>query len=73
MASTSSTTAGTLRISPEDLKARLQAGTPVTILDVRNPKAWESSNVKIRGARRVEAEKFRVDPSWPKNQLTVVY
>ena len=70
---TPSAAAQSLRISPADLKTRLDAGEAATILDTRNPHAWQSSDVKIRGAIRVDAHDFRVDPAWPKDQLTVVY
>jgi rhodanese-related sulfurtransferase len=66
-------TAQSLRISADELKTRLQAGEPVTVLDVRSPKAWDSSDATIRGAVRVPPEQFRVDPSWPRERLTVAY
>jgi rhodanese-related sulfurtransferase len=62
-----------LRVRPEDVKAHLEAGQPMTILDVRSPAAWDSSNLKIPGAIRVEADHFRPDPHWPRDQTTVVY
>ena len=68
-----SATAQSLRISPADLKDRLEAGEPATILDTRNPHAWQSSDVKIRGAVRVDAHDLHVDPGWPKDRLTVAY
>jgi rhodanese-related sulfurtransferase len=70
---TLSKSAPSLRISPADLKDRLEAGEAATILDTRNPQAWQSSDVKIRGATRVDAHDFHVDPNWPKDRLTVVY
>jgi len=45
----------------------------MTILDARAPSAWESSNMKIPGAIRVEADHVRPDPHWPRDQMTVVY
>jgi hypothetical protein len=65
--------AQTLRIGVEEVKTRQQTGAPVTILDVRNDKAWESSPVKIRGATRLRPAEGHIDPSWPKDRLTVVY
>jgi hypothetical protein len=62
-----------LRIGVDEVKARLQSGVPVTILDVRNDKAWEATPVKIPGACRIRAADWLIDPSWPKGQLTVVY
>ena len=43
MANPTAPTAESLRIRPEDVKARLDAGESVTILDVRSPQAWQSS------------------------------
>ena len=63
----------TLRIGVEEVRTRQQSGSLVTMLDVRNDKAWESSPVKIRGAIRIRAAERHIDPSWPKGQLTVVY
>jgi hypothetical protein len=73
MASTTSTAGQGIRIRPEDLKARMEAGEPVTVLDVRNPTAWGTSRHKVRGAVRENPGQLQVDPSWPKGQLTVVY
>jgi hypothetical protein len=60
-------------MSAGDVRKRQEAGEPTTFLDVRNPKAWESSPIKIVGAIRASADQFRIDPSWPKDRLTVVY
>ncbi len=73
MASSTATAGQTLRIRPEDLLRRMQAGEPVTIVDGRNPQAYLASKEKIRGAFRIEPDQFHVDPNWPKNQLTVAY
>jgi hypothetical protein len=62
-----------LRIEAEEVNTRLQSGAPVTMLDVRNDKAWEAIPVKIAGAIRVPPADWRVDASWPKDRLTVVY
>ena len=67
------TVAEGLRIDVDEVKARLQSGVPVTMLDVRNDKAWETSPVQIRGAIRVRPADWHIDPSWPKDRLTVVY
>ena len=61
------------RISADDVKARLQSGVPVTMLDVRNDKAWEATPIKIPGAIRIRPADWHIDGSWPKGQLTVVY
>lgn len=67
------TVAKTLRIRVEEIKRRLLLGEPVTVVDARNDQAWESSPVKIRGAIRIQSANWHTDPSWPKDQLTVVY
>lgn len=38
------------RITVEELKATMDGGGAVTILDVRQPEAYASSNKKIRGS-----------------------
>lgn len=62
-----------LRIGAEELRTRLESGEAATLLDVRNDKPWEKSSVKIAGAIRVRPADWHLDPSWPKNRLTVVY
>jgi hypothetical protein len=73
MATAGQTATQAVRISAEDAKRRLEGGEPATILDVRNPKVWGSSTVKIRGAVRLDPSQPRLDPAWPKNRLTLVY
>lgn len=67
------TVAEGLRIGVDEVKARLQPAVPVTMLDVRNDKAWEASPVKISEAFRIRPADWHIDRSWPKSQLTVVY
>jgi rhodanese-related sulfurtransferase len=62
-----------LRIEPQELKARLDAGEQVTILDCRAPDAYDASNQRIPGDIRVLPEQLRIDANWPKDQLTVAY
>lgn len=59
-----------VRIGVEEFKRRLEAGEPITVLDARNKGPWQSSPVKIKGAVRWTGY---IDPSWPKDRLTVVY
>lgn len=61
------------RLQPGDLRIRMTIGEAVTVLDARQPAAWEASPVKLRGAVRVEPGRVPADPPWPKHQLTVVY
>lgn len=62
-----------LRIGPEDAKPRMEAGEAITVLDARGQRDWESSPVKVRGALRIHAGDLHIDPSWPRERLTVVY
>jgi sulfur-carrier protein adenylyltransferase/sulfurtransferase len=41
------------RITVEELKARLDKGDTITILDVRQPGSYNSSGFKIKGAVRI--------------------
>ncbi len=63
----------TPRIAADDLKARLESGDPVIVLDARAPKAWAEGDQRIRGDVRVDPEHFHADSSWPKDRLTAVY
>jgi hypothetical protein len=65
--------AAEVRIDAAEVKAWMLAGTPMTVLDLRNPKAWEASPIKIRGAIRIPPRSWHIDPSWPKDRLTVAY
>lgn len=62
-----------LRIGADEVKARIQSGVPVTVLDVRNDGPWGVSPVRIAGAIRVRPADWHIDPTWPKDRLTVVY
>lgn len=73
MAASNQTDIQSIRISADDFKNRLEAGEPITVLDARAQKAWDSSKVKVAGAIRVKPDQFQIDPSWPKDRLTVVY
>jgi hypothetical protein len=41
----------------------MQSGDPATILDVRNPEAWDTSNAKVRGAVRASPDRLTIDPT----------
>lgn len=73
MTSTQQSLPAGVRISAAELKSRLDAGEPVTIIDVRNDRAWATSAEKIRGAVRVGPGDWRIDPAWPKDRLTALY
>jgi rhodanese-related sulfurtransferase len=41
------------RITPAQLRKRIDSGQPVLIIDTRSLEAWKKSNVKLPGARRI--------------------
>ena len=41
------------KLTPDQVKARLDAGEPVVFIDARSAKEWDASDVKIPGALRV--------------------
>ncbi len=45
------------RVTVDEVKERLERGEPILFLDTRSPNAWDESDVKIRGAIRVPADK----------------
>lgn len=51
---------GMPRISKEELRA-MQGSPELAIIDVRSPKDWESSEMKIRGAVREDPTNI---PNW---------
>jgi rhodanese-related sulfurtransferase len=62
------------RITIDEVKARLVQGEPLLFLDVRNPKAWETANVKLPGALRVpvDAVEQRL-PELPRDRTIITY
>jgi rhodanese-related sulfurtransferase len=62
------------RITPDDLKRRIDAGEDFTIIDVRNPQAWAESDTMIPGAIRIPLDEFeRHLPQIPKVRPVVTY
>ncbi len=59
-----------LRIEAAAVKSRMAAGEPVVFLDVRKPR---DASTRIAGALPLLGPDYRADPSWPRDQLTVVY
>jgi rhodanese-related sulfurtransferase len=47
-----------LRITPKELKAKMERGERVFILDVRSKGSYNSSQVKIKGAVRIVLEEL---------------
>ena len=62
-----------LRLSAADAKARWQTGQPMTILDARADNAYDESESRIKGDIRVDPHDLEIDPSWPRDRLTLVY
>ena len=73
MSDTSISIDRSLRISPTDLLAKLEAGEPVTVVDVRNPMPWEKSPIRIRDSLRIDPLELPLDAAWSKEQLLVFY
>lgn len=62
------------RITPDDLKRRMDAGEDFTVIDVRNPQAWAESDTMIPEAIRVPLDDFEQHLSQiPKNRAVVTY
>lgn len=62
------------RISPQELKQRLESGEHVVLLDDRNPQAWGSAKEQIPGSIRIapgELDKHLQDV--PLNSAVVSY
>lgn len=63
------------KLTPDQVKAKLDAGEPVTFLDDRSPKAWDASDVEIPGALRVppdEAEQHLAELGAVPRSATIV-
>jgi rhodanese-related sulfurtransferase len=41
------------RITVDEVKRRLDRGEEIFIIDTRSPAAWNTSNIKIKGAVRI--------------------
>jgi rhodanese-related sulfurtransferase len=62
------------RISVTELKRRLDAHEPVTVLDSRSPQAWEGSDRQIPGSVRVPPDEVDAHLSGiPHDGLIVSY
>jgi hypothetical protein len=61
------------RIDAKEVVAHMQAHQQMTVLDARAPKEWSDSRLKVRDAIRIDRDNLHIDPSWPKDRLTVVY
>ena len=62
------------RITVGDLKRRMEAGEDFTIVDTRNPQAWEESDTMIPEAIRIPQNDLEEDISQiPKTRPVVAY
>jgi membrane protein DedA with SNARE-associated domain/rhodanese-related sulfurtransferase len=62
------------RISAEDLKGKLDAGTPVVIVDLRSPLEQKAYPYTLPGARPMSAEEIRQDyPRFTRGSEIVLY
>jgi hypothetical protein len=59
------------RITKEDLKQRLDSGTPLVLVDARLKYPYEHSTVRLPGAVRYRIE--APTPSFPRDREIVVY
>jgi len=61
-------------ITKEEVKQKMDAGEPITFLDARAAKAWDSSEVKIAGAIRMLADEVaqRLEEI-PRDRTVVTY
>jgi rhodanese-related sulfurtransferase len=62
------------KITPDELRRRMDAGEDFTVIDVRNPNAWAQSDVIIPEAIRVPLENLEQNlQRIPKNRPVVAY
>ena len=67
------TLAATPRVTAEELKRRLDEGEDILVLDVRRG-SWRRSDVKLRGAVRMELEEIlRPEGRVPRDVRVVTY
>jgi len=50
------------RITPEEVRRRMENGEQFTFLDVRNPQAWADADVMAPKAIRVRMDQFEENP-----------
>lgn len=62
------------RITADELKRRMDSGEDFTVIDVRNPQAWDQSDTMIPEAIRVPLDDFERHLSQiPKDRPIVAY
>jgi rhodanese-related sulfurtransferase len=60
------------RITIDEVKGRLVQGEPLLFIDARNPKAWESTDMKLPGARRLPVDEVGQQLSELSPERTIV-
>jgi membrane protein DedA with SNARE-associated domain len=61
------------RITPEELKRKLDAGEDILIIDVRHDLDFQADPSVIPGTLRIPLERFEADPDIPRGREVVVY
>ena len=62
------------RITVQELKRRMDAGEDFTLIDVRNPQAWQQADTALPGAIRIPADQWEESlPRIPKSRPAVTY
>jgi rhodanese-related sulfurtransferase len=66
------------KLTPQQVKAKLDAGERVMFLDNRSAKAWDASDVKLPGAlyvppNQVERRLGEIERAIPKDAAVVTY
>ena len=63
-----------LRITVDELKKRMESGEDFTVIDTRNPEAWEQSAEELPDAMRIPADALDENLSRiPKKKPVVTY
>jgi rhodanese-related sulfurtransferase len=61
------------RITPEELKQKLDSGEDITMIDVRHALDFEADPYIIPGTLRIPSEQLESYPEVPKDREVVVY
>lgn len=65
---------GVPRITKEELKAKIEKGEDILILDVRTGASFNNSKVKIKGAMRMSPDEVDVwSKNLPKDKKVITY
>jgi rhodanese-related sulfurtransferase len=62
------------RVTPDEVKERMDRGEPIAFLDARDPKAWSESDQMLPGAIRVPADEVEAHLSEiPRDRAVIAY